>query len=87
MVDGGRKMSGLLGAYGNRRYKGNIISLLRGGDAFEKNIFLDNRWFDGFMDELEEVKGCSRDCERCGVCINMEARWNHEAHEETRSQK
>ena len=86
MVNEGSNISGLAKAYGNQKYEGNIISLLKEGDKFEKDIFLDNRWFDGFVDELEAGKGCIRDCEKCMICIEMGERWNYEAHEETRSQ-
>ena len=73
MVGEGSNISDLVGAYGNRKYEGNIISLIEEGDKFEKDIFLDSRWFDGFIDELEAGKGCIRDCERCRICINLEA--------------
>ena len=73
MVNEGSNVSDLVGAYGNRRYEGNIISLLREGDKFEKDFFLSSRWFDGFIKELEAGEGCSRDCEKCRICFDLEA--------------
>ena len=73
MVNEGSNVSDLVGVYGNRKYEGNIISLLKEGDKFEKDFFLDSRWFDGFIKELEAGEGCSRDCERCRICIDLEA--------------
>ena len=73
MVGEGSHVSDLVGAYGNRKYEGNSISLLKEGDKFEKDFFLESRWFDGFVGELEAGKGCIRDCEKCRICVDLEA--------------
>ncbi len=65
----------LINSYRNMRFEGNLISLWKEARQI-RGIFLDNRWFDGFLERLKAKGGCIRDCPRCKVCLEIEEEYS-----------
>jgi collagenase-like PrtC family protease len=75
------ELIGIIKAYKNREYKGNLINLLSlmgkrvcikdDGSFGERFPFVDNRLLEGFLDNFPDINCVESLCEECKYCINI----------------